>query len=350
MVLIREATEADNEALQQLNREAPMQGDITIRVERIPDFFAINRKIGPFKTMVAETHGRIVGVLTIARHPAVLEGKVQEIGVIRDIKIHPDFRGSTALYRLLYTFLQYALGQKWNILYATALKGNIKVISLMGGRAGLPSLVPAGHFIQFNLFPKRRYKGTTRYQIITEEASDDLLAFFNGWYRQYHFGPILSAESLNDSVVLSAWKNNVRHASIILQDVSNFRQNVVEDWSFITGLVIHLWQFFHIFLPLPLPPQKGKPLRCLYVRYFAATKGTTYALASLITRARKMAWDGRYTFLSAGIHDSDPLLKIFRKYLSIPARLYSFILSLQDNNAYARRISRDILFNDFTLI
>lgn len=350
MILIREATEADNEALQQLNREAPMRGNLTIRVERIPDFFAINRRIGPFKTMVAETGGRIAGVLTIARHPAVLEGKVQEIGVIRDIKIHPDFRGSTALFRLLYTFLQYALNQKWNILYATALKGNARVISLMGGRAGLPSLVPAGHFIQFNFFPKRRYKGTTRYQIITEEPSDDLLAFFNAWYCRYKFGPVISAESLHDSVVLSAWKNNVRHASIVLQDVSNFRQNVVEDWSFTTGLVIRLWQFFHMFLPLPLPPRKGKPLRCLYVRYFAATEGTACALASLMTRARKMAWDGRYTFLSAGLHYRDPLLKIFRKHPSIPARLYAFILSLEDNNASARCISGDILFNDFTLI
>ncbi|NMB70542.1 MAG: hypothetical protein GYA22_00130 [Bacteroidales bacterium] len=350
MIFIREATEADNEALQQLNREAPMRGNLTIRVERIPDFFAINRRIGPFKTMLAESGNRIAGVLTIARHPAVLQGKVQEIGVIRDIKIHPDFRGSTALYRLLYTFLQYALSQKWDILYATALKGNAKVISLMGGRAGLPFLVPAGHFVQYNLLPKRRYRGTTRYQILTEEPSADLLSFFNNWYARYSFGPLLSAESLQDTVILSAWKNNVRHASIVLQDVSGFRQNVVEDWSFATGLVIRLWQFFHLFLPLPLPPRKGKPLRTLYVRYFAASNPTTDALDPLITRARKMAWDGRFTFLAAGLHSRDPLRRIFRKHPFIPATLNAFILSLQDNNAQAKRIAENILFNDFTLI
>ncbi len=350
MIFIREATEADNEALQQLNREAPMRGNLTICVERIPDFFAINRRIGPYKTMIAETGGRIAGVLTIARHPAVLEGKVQEIGVIRDIKVHPDFRGSTALYRLLYTFLQYALSQKWNILYATALKGNMKVISLMGGRAGLPSLVPAGYFIQFNFFTKRRYKKTSRYQILTEEPSDNLLTFFNTWYKRYHFGPVLSPESLQDTIILSAWKNNIRHASIVLQDVSDFRQNVVEDWSMITGLFIKAWQFFHFFLPLPPPPQKGKPLRSLYIRYFAATDSTTSALSPLLTRARKLAWDGRYTFLSAGLHSRDPLMKIFRKHPSVPARLYAYILSLLDNNAYARRLSGGFLFNDFTLI
>ena len=46
-VEIREAVETDNEALLALTRATPMDGTISLRIDRDPDFFALLRLRGP---------------------------------------------------------------------------------------------------------------------------------------------------------------------------------------------------------------------------------------------------------------------------------------------------------------
>ena len=61
-VHVRDAVHSDDEALRAIAASCPMEGDITLRVTREPDFFALNRLEGQeWRVGVAESDGRVVG-------------------------------------------------------------------------------------------------------------------------------------------------------------------------------------------------------------------------------------------------------------------------------------------------
>ena len=89
---VREAEPEDGPALLQLTRETPMRAVITLQLEREPDFFGLSRVRGEPYVVLAEHDGKVVGSAGIARRPAQLAHGVEEIGVIADLKVHPDLQ------------------------------------------------------------------------------------------------------------------------------------------------------------------------------------------------------------------------------------------------------------------
>ena len=59
---VREAVHADNEQLVSLTSACPMRGDLTLRMDRGPDFFALHRLEGERSQLgVVERAGKVVG-------------------------------------------------------------------------------------------------------------------------------------------------------------------------------------------------------------------------------------------------------------------------------------------------
>jgi hypothetical protein len=54
-------------------------------------------------------------------------------------------------------------------------------------------------------------------------------------------------------------------------------------------------------------PHLGGQLSMLYVRLMACAEGCEEALRPLISEARALAYRHRFTFLSVGLHERDPL-------------------------------------------
>ena len=92
---IRDARPSDNEGLMALARACSMSGDIELRIERAPDFFALNRLEGArWQLAVAERGGQIVGCIYFSERECYLDGIVQRTGYAGDLKVHPDHRDS----------------------------------------------------------------------------------------------------------------------------------------------------------------------------------------------------------------------------------------------------------------
>ena len=61
-VELREAVASDNQQLVELTAACPMRGELALRMDRGPDFFALHRLEGERSNLgVAERAGRIVG-------------------------------------------------------------------------------------------------------------------------------------------------------------------------------------------------------------------------------------------------------------------------------------------------
>ena len=92
---IREAMPQDNHALIELASVCPMDGDVSIRVDRAPDIFALNALEGSaWKVGVAQYRDSVVGCAAASTRHVWLNGRPSTMGYASDLKVHPDWRGT----------------------------------------------------------------------------------------------------------------------------------------------------------------------------------------------------------------------------------------------------------------
>ena len=93
---VRDATADDNEQLVGLANACPMVGDVSLRIDRGPNFFALNRLEGDQWTVgVAEREGAIVGCVAVSERRSFVNGRDSRTGYAGDLKVHPEHRDTT---------------------------------------------------------------------------------------------------------------------------------------------------------------------------------------------------------------------------------------------------------------
>ena len=91
MISIQEATLNDNLELLALTQATPMNGVISLRIDRSPAFFQLLKLRGTGKVFIARADGRIVGCISVAYRSVFVDGKPQRDGYVGDLKVHPSF-------------------------------------------------------------------------------------------------------------------------------------------------------------------------------------------------------------------------------------------------------------------
>ncbi len=93
--VVRDATLADNRELIALAAACAMKGDMSMRIDRRPDFFALNRLEGDkWRVGVAEVSGQVVGCIAASERLAFVNGDRMRIGYVGDFKVHPQHRNT----------------------------------------------------------------------------------------------------------------------------------------------------------------------------------------------------------------------------------------------------------------
>src|SRR5688500_9066923 len=92
---VREAKPSDNDSLVALAAACFLACACDLRIDRAPDFFALNRLEGAsWRLAVAEREGEVVGCICSSERECYVNGRVQRIGYVGDLKVHPDHRDS----------------------------------------------------------------------------------------------------------------------------------------------------------------------------------------------------------------------------------------------------------------
>lgn len=142
-VQVRAAEADDNDALVALAAACPMAGDITMCVERAPDFFALSQLEGSAcRVGVAEEDGRVIGCALASERRAFVDGHAIPTAYAGDLKVHPTNRGGPAADALV-EFMRGAcreLGGDDVPILATVLAGNATVERRTAGVRGMPHL------------------------------------------------------------------------------------------------------------------------------------------------------------------------------------------------------------------
>ena len=92
-VQVRESVADDDAALRAIAAACPMEGDISLRITRDPDFFQLNQLEGSqWRVGVAEVDGRVVGCAMGAERIAYLHGVERRTLYAGDLKVLPTMR------------------------------------------------------------------------------------------------------------------------------------------------------------------------------------------------------------------------------------------------------------------
>src|SRR5687767_10008599 len=164
--VIRDARLSDNDGLIALAASCPMVGDISLRIDRGPSFFALNRLEGErWRVGVAERDGVIVGCVGVSERRSYVNGREIRTGYAGDLKVHPAHRDTTIADELsMYSERAFASLAPTAPVLITVLAGNRSMERRLSGPRGVPAFTRVGTIRTYSLpiLWRRRVGGSIR--------------------------------------------------------------------------------------------------------------------------------------------------------------------------------------------
>jgi len=347
--MIRVATPTDNSQLLCLTSSNPMQGIISLRIDRKPDFFKLLQARGESITYILEKEQQVIGSFSASKSQVFVNGLEKTLYYLSDLKVDNAYRTGVYAFKLISTMYQYLQAQGADLLFCTVVLGNNKVVPIFNGRASIPKFNSLGKFIIFQLLPSK--KPITDFNFIIREqiADSALIKQFNCFYQQYQLGKIIHPE-VKKLTALVAYRQKEVVAALTLLDTLPLKQNVVVGLQLPLKAMVYVSNALRKYLPLYRLPTVGEPVKTLYINNFYYQTGQQTALMALINQARQHAFFKQYHFVSIGLHEKDPLVKCFQSFRKFKFQSVGYITSLKNNNGLLDDIATGIPFEDYSLV
>jgi predicted N-acetyltransferase YhbS len=354
-VEIREANEADNQALLGLTRATPMEGTISLRIDRDPDFFALLRLRGAGRVFVAARGREVVGCISAALRSVYVGGVPETIAYVGDMKVHPKFSGSRIALRLiqaLETGLRFA---GIDVCFSVMAEGNRRARPLFEGRLGIPRWTPLGRFLVDELLPTPFHRRSEPYWIEIAQPADlpAIAALLDRFHRSRQFAPQLPENEIAGTLAAGgtfvARDGKQVVATLTVSDMAPMKRNVLLNAPALLKGSLAVLRFATAPLPGFTVPAIGDTLRLLSVRHAACDNGHQAALAGLLHRARAEAFRRRFTCLAIGLHQSDPLRSLVRGIPKFTFTSLAFATSL-GGAGRLQKLAEGIPFEDYALV
>jgi hypothetical protein len=321
-VEIRAACKTDNDALLSLTRRTPMSGDIALRIDRDPDFFALARHRGSTEVLIAVRGSQVLASLSVTVAEVYVNGVVRRGAYIADVKAAPEASSTRVLPRLLQAGEEYARMHSAEFAWCVVAAGNQRVTALLEGRLGIARFVPAGRFIVDELLNINTTRRAPRAYVIDEASPSDsgsLDTLHDSFHRTRELAPAGSEASGDGTIArLVARRGSKVVAAMDLFDPSLLKRNVLLGAPRLTRVALGILGPFAGMLGCPPLPRIGEPVRLAYVRRFACEPEHIAAFAALVRRARTLAAERGFPFTAIGLHERDPLRRALLGMLRVP--------------------------------
>ena len=340
-IQLREATALDNAALITLTAACTMNGDIALRVDRAPDFFALNRLEGDACRVgvVTGDGGRILGCVAAARREVYVNGAMEVISYVSDLKVHPDARRA-GVADLLTDYVRDAasgIGGAEVRCVLTILAGNAPMEHRARGPRGAPVLSRFAT-LSVKAIPllwnrPERVNGIR----VRSARTGDLPAMADAWHRHaicrqlatcFDAGQlstwIARAPGLGVSDYLLAFDDAGRLRGFIgVWDQATFKQMRVVSYSprlALTRRALNLIAPFAGTVPLPSP---GGALPALATVHVCADQ--PHILRALLLEAYRRFRGGCHAFITVGLDERDPLGTAMDGLFAQPTRVHAYV-------------------------
>ena len=321
---IRDATPADNEQLIALAAACSMMGDISLRIDRGPDFFALNRLEGQcWRVGVAERAGMIVGCVAISERLAYVNGRERRTGYVGDLKVHPAHRDTRIADELsLYAERACAQMPAAAPVMITVLAGNRAMERRLPGPRGVPVLRRIGT-IRTHSIPilwRRRVNDPGSIQVASAGWTDidEMAALWSRIAPLRQLAPIISASAMADWILaapgldisnyrLARSSNGELLGFLAVWDQRVFKQLTLVAYS---TRMKAARSAFNLLVPIvggERMPRLGSPLNCASIAHICVPADKPRVLRALIISGYNELRGSGCSFMNVGLDRRDPL-------------------------------------------
>ena len=327
----RLATVTDDPDLRQLLRENPMQGEISVSLEREPDLFMAGSIEGErHDTIVARdrSRGRPVGMASRSVYNGFLNGRPCRLGYLSQLRVDRGYRGRVGLLPQGYALMRsLRTGNDLPFDLTTIVADNHTARRVLGaGLSGIPTYQELEPFTTLMLPLWRHHKTRPSGEFLIERGStgriEEIATCLERNRVRYQFAPRWTARELlaperSRGLAPRDYFIAVRRGTVIgcvaLWDQTGFKQIVVRNY----GTTMRRWRpIVEISARLfgtPRLPSPGRPIPHVYLSHLAVDDDNVDVFSALLARAYNDARERGHACLVAGFADRNPFLQVVQR-------------------------------------
>jgi hypothetical protein len=344
-----EATPADDADMRRLLAASPVPGSVALTYEREPDYFLGCGTMGPFYQVGVCRHvpdGQLAGLSCRATRPMFVNGQIEEVGYLGQLRIAPEHQGRGVLSGAFRTLRKWHTDGRVAGYITTIIADNhvAEGVLVQRPRRHFPAYRPLAQVYSLALAlarrPWLRRRGHTpetagvRISRGSDALLGEIVAFLNRCGAARQFFPAYSEADFRDSPLtldfdardfVLARRDGAIVGVLGLWDQSRYKQTVVHDYRPTLRMLRPAYNLAAGLLGAQALPQPGEHLRYAYASFCCVDDDDPAVFAVLLWQVYQMAAARGYAYLLLGLTDADPLLAVARRYphLSYESRLYT---------------------------
>lgn len=339
---VREATAADNRGLLALAASCSMHGDISLRIQREPDFFALNRLEGrDSRVWVIDGPDRLGGCVATSFRDVYIDGVPTRTGYVGDLKVHPVHRNAVIADALSnYAGAQMAALPNGTPALITVLAGNRAMERRLEGPRGVPAFdwiaTIRSHSIPILWKRKLNDHSTIRIERAKWRDLDQMVALWSRVAPARQFAAVLDANSMAEWIRLAPGLDISSYliarscageilGFVALWDQSSFKQMYVERYSQRMSVVAAINNVFAPRLGGARLPEQEEEMKYQTAVHVCVPSDSPEILRSLLVSAHNQLRNTGCAFFNVGLDVVDPLSVAARGLFGQPTDIHAYV-------------------------
>jgi len=331
------ATPADDPDIRRLLAKNPIPGQISLTYEREPDYFLGCGTMGHFYQMVVARYrpcGELAGVVSRATRPLFVNGQVEEVGYLSQLRIDQKFQGRWLIPQGFRYLRQLHGDGRVKGYLASIIEGNEQATGLLVNRPrkGYPIFQEVCRLWTLAVIVRRPQRISASPCHISRGSAADLseiITFFQQHGATKQFFPAYTEADFSDNPLTRDFdiedfflaRYQGRLVGVMgLWNQSAYKQSVVQGYS---DAMARLKPLCNLGLRLigaqPLLPP-GEQIRFAYAGFICIAGNNPNVFGTLLQHVYNLAVARKFAYLMVGLTDDDPLLPVARRYWHIPYR------------------------------
>src|SRR3984957_20413968 len=322
------AGQADDADIRQLLRENAMSGDISLTLEREPDYFADANLPGETKqTIIARMGGTIACMGSCSIRQRFVNGAPYRVGYLGGLRLDARQAGRFDIVRRGYQFFRETQSPEPADFYFTSIAAdNARARQFLeSALPGMPLYEFIGEFVTV-LLPVGRssHSGQCDGSLPGDPKTvfpitGEFINCLNDCNRQFQFAPCWEVETVHALQTLglrpedycTLYEENQPIANAALWDQRGFKQIVIRDYSSKLTMARPILNFLARFGG-PRLPALGEKLANGFVLHLAVESDRPALMAALMRELNRMGASRGLEYLTLGFDARDPRLAIVR--------------------------------------
>lgn len=370
------ATDSDDAALRRLLRDNPMSGDISLSLEREPNYFAAAKLEGDVhRTIAAYENGRIICAGNVSTCERFVNGVPVRIGYLGGLRLDSSSRNRISILRRGFEFFHQLHQENGPPLYLTSIASdNLPARRLFErGIRGMPTYHFLGEFVSlaiackgrrlFRTLAPTRSPSNSGLKVVCglDSLESSLFDLMNNINRNYQFSPVWSMKRIQscfrysnlgaEDYCIVVTPQHTPTACAAIWDQRSIKQVVVRGYAPYLRSIRPVLNAAAKFLGRPQLPAVGQSLEIAYISHLTIEEDQPELMECLIENLRRAARSRKLEYLVLGLDVRHPytthIRRVFRprEYLS---RLYA--VTWEDGNDLLNSLDNRLLAPEVALL